>query len=61
MDSPVYFGCLNIDDIEMTLVLKNGDRIEVPNMYAAVSFINGIYKDQVEKLESKTIYTVIED
>lgn len=59
MKKQIYFGCLNMDDIEFTLTLKNGDRIEVSDMHIAVLFIEGIYKDQVEKLEAKTIYSVI--
>lgn len=54
----LYFGHLNIDDIEMTLILKNGEKIPVPNMYVAISFIEGKYKDQVSNVESKTIYSV---
>ena len=55
----VYFDCLTLDSIEMTLILKNGEKIDVPNMYVAASFIKGIYKDQVENLVSKMNYIVI--
>jgi hypothetical protein len=55
----VYFDSFSLDNIEMTLILKNGDEIDVPNMYVAASFVKGIYKDQVEKLVSKMNYTVI--
>jgi hypothetical protein len=49
---------LNLTDVECVLIKKNGEVLDMPNLYVAKDFSEGIYKNEVDRIEVKQIYQI---
>lgn len=47
---------LNLPNVECVLIKKNGEILDMPNLYLAKSFAEGLYKGEVDRIEVKQIY-----
>lgn len=49
---------LNLHNVECVLIKKSGEILDMPNLYVAKDFSEGLYKNETDRIEVKQIYKI---
>lgn len=49
---------LNKPEVNVIIVGKNGVRTDMPNLYVAKSYVDGIWKGEVDRIEVTQVYKI---